>query len=61
MQIMYTRIIAFEFLTYVVAHLNVAHRKFLRGGRFSIFQIYVRVAHKPKKTGGPSSEGKRVV
>ena len=29
------------------------------GGRFPFSQIYVRVAHQPKKTGGPSSEGKR--
>ena len=33
---------------------------FYGGGRFPVSQIYVRVAHQPKKTGGPSSEGKRV-
>ena len=40
----------------------MAHRKFqwVGGGRFPVSQIYVRVAHQPKKTGGPSREGKRV-
>ena len=33
----------------MVAHLKVAHLKFPKGGRSSVYQIYVRVAHQPKK------------